>query len=306
MYGMGLNPFMNQLHRKPYIDTIDFVSCEPLSVLGTLADLGMTRDKRGQYAFDWSQPDHGMYTFSEDEHNLIASLPNGKHLLNLFTLGGGLHTNKDKLEEELMTLYEAMLKVKRDTTKCKKAQSKADGDAKARIAADIEAKLRAEFEAKARIEADIEAKLRAEFEANARVKAKARIEADIEAKLRAEFEAKARVKVETRPRTAKAAAGGADATVKKRAIPKNVKASVWKKCFGAEKGQALCWCCGEEMLTQGGSWHCGHIVAESQGGGSHADNLRPICAGCNFGMSTQNMLEYMARHYPARCAAMRV
>ena len=46
------------------------------------------------------------------------------------------------------------------------------------------------------------------------------------------------------------------------------------------------------------SWHAGHIISEKDGGSTNIENLRPVCADCNLGMKTQNMIVYMKEHYP--------
>ena len=88
----------------------------------------------------------------------------------------------------------------------------------------------------------------------------------------------------------------------KTSVPRNVKIAVWNRWIGEERGKAPCWCCGVASLDKGIGWHCGHVVAEVEGGESDVSNLRPVCAGCNMGMGTQNMLGYMQRHYRDRFA----
>ena len=41
---------------------------------------------------------------------------------------------------------------------------------------------------------------------------------------------------------------------------------------------------------------CGHVISENEGGGQEIINLRPICSGCNNGMGTMNMIEYVKKH----------
>ena len=90
--------------------------------------------------------------------------------------------------------------------------------------------------------------------------------------------------------------------VVKKSIPRNVKISVWNRWIGEERGKAPCWCCGVASIDKGIGWHCGHVEAEAEGGESDVSNLRPVCAGCNLGMGTQNMMDYMQRHYRGRFA----
>jgi len=37
------------------------------------------------------------------------------------------------------------------------------------------------------------------------------------------------------------------------------------------------------------SFHCGHVIAEKNGGSIEIANLRPICQSCNSSMGTTNM-----------------
>ena len=37
------------------------------------------------------------------------------------------------------------------------------------------------------------------------------------------------------------------------------------------------------------SFHCGHVIAEKNGGSIEITNLRPICQICNSSMGTTNM-----------------
>ena len=90
----------------------------------------------------------------------------------------------------------------------------------------------------------------------------------------------------------------------KKSVPRNVKIAVWNRWIGEELGKAPCWCCGVASIDKGIGWHCGHVVAEIDGGESDVSNMRPVCAGCNLGMGTQNMLGYMQRHYRDRFAQM--
>jgi len=161
---------------------------------------------------------------------------------------------------------------------------------------EVEAKLRTEFEEKARVQvSEVEAKLRTEFEEKARVQV-----SEVETKLRTEFEEKARVQVSE----LEAKRTELRVHARKLPIPKNVRTAVWKQWIGGDKGEAQCVCCGTQTINQGGGWHCGHVVAESNGGDSSIYNLRPICAPCNHGMKTTNMRDFMRRYFPARLFAL--
>ena len=49
-----------------------------------------------------------------------------------------------------------------------------------------------------------------------------------------------------------------------------------------------------------GSWECGHIKSEANGGDLNTNNLKPICSGCNKSMGSKNMDDYMREFYPKR------
>ena len=41
------------------------------------------------------------------------------------------------------------------------------------------------------------------------------------------------------------------------------------------------------------SFHCGHIIAEVNGGDIIVSNLKPICQNCNSSMGTKNINDFM-------------
>ena len=79
---------------------------------------------------------------------------------------------------------------------------------------------------------------------------------------------------------------------KKKNIPKAMKRVVWDTYIGAEVGLTKCLCCQHADIRQI-EFHCGHVVAETNGGSTTVDNLRPICAQCNLSMGKTNMNEFM-------------
>ena len=83
-------------------------------------------------------------------------------------------------------------------------------------------------------------------------------------------------------------------TTMKKTIPKVLKDHVWARCIGDMVGTAKCLCCGINEIKMN-SFHCGHIVAEANGGSLDIDNLRPICASCNLSMGTEHMTEFRKR-----------
>jgi hypothetical protein len=80
----------------------------------------------------------------------------------------------------------------------------------------------------------------------------------------------------------------------KKSIPKTLKRMVWDTYIGAEKGEALCFCCKHTKIRQI-EFHCGHVHAEAHGGATNVKNLRPICAQCNLSMGTMHMKEFMKK-----------
>lgn len=84
--------------------------------------------------------------------------------------------------------------------------------------------------------------------------------------------------------------------IKKKRIPKKKRDEVW----GANNNslKAKCFCCDITVLSATGSWECGHIKSEVNGGNLSTENLKPICSGCNKSMGSRNMDEYMEEFYP--------
>jgi 5-methylcytosine-specific restriction endonuclease McrA len=79
---------------------------------------------------------------------------------------------------------------------------------------------------------------------------------------------------------------------KKKAIPKTLKKMVWDKYIGENKGKAKCYCCKHQDIRQI-DFEAGHVKAESKGGSTTVDNLRPICHQCNISMGTMDMNQFM-------------
>ena len=79
---------------------------------------------------------------------------------------------------------------------------------------------------------------------------------------------------------------------KKNQISATLKRLVWNKYIGEEIGKAKCMCCNCTYITQM-SFHCGHIIAEVNGGETTIKNLKPICQNCNSSMGTKNMNDFM-------------
>lgn len=75
-------------------------------------------------------------------------------------------------------------------------------------------------------------------------------------------------------------------------IPLSLKKSVWNHWIGMNVGEAKCPVCNITLIHQM-SFHCGHIVAKSNGGANVVDNLKPICQSCNSSMGNKNMNDFI-------------
>ena len=87
-----------------------------------------------------------------------------------------------------------------------------------------------------------------------------------------------------------------DKKYKKGSIPKAVKRSVWDKWVGKDIGTTKCLCCKHQEIRQI-EFHCGHIIAEKNGGDTNVNNLMPICAQCNLSMGTMNIKEFQKLYF---------
>ena len=81
---------------------------------------------------------------------------------------------------------------------------------------------------------------------------------------------------------------------KKKAIPKVVKDLSWNKWVGEDIAKTKCLCCGVNEIKMS-SFHCGHVIAEINGGTTTVDNLRPICSACNLSMGTENLNSFKSK-----------
>ena len=81
---------------------------------------------------------------------------------------------------------------------------------------------------------------------------------------------------------------------KKKSIPKVVKDLSWNTWIGEDVAKAKCMCCEVNQIKMS-SFHCGHIIADSNGGTTSVNNLKPICAACNLSMGTENMDDFKKR-----------
>jgi 5-methylcytosine-specific restriction endonuclease McrA len=79
---------------------------------------------------------------------------------------------------------------------------------------------------------------------------------------------------------------------KKKSISATTKRLVWNMNIGEEIGKSKCMCCKTTDITQM-SFHCGHVISESDGGETIVSNLKPICQNCNSSMGKKNMNDFM-------------
>ena len=84
---------------------------------------------------------------------------------------------------------------------------------------------------------------------------------------------------------------------KKKNIPKKLKADLWNKYIGKNKGESICIVCRNTNISMM-DFHAAHIKSEANGGNVEIDNLLPICTQCNLSMAKQNMDDYIKKHYP--------
>jgi len=82
---------------------------------------------------------------------------------------------------------------------------------------------------------------------------------------------------------------------KKKTIPLSLKRVVWDYWIGEDIGRTKCLCCNVTQISQM-SFHCGHVVAEINGGSLEPQNLKPICHSCNSSMGTTNMNEFIKKY----------
>ena len=86
--------------------------------------------------------------------------------------------------------------------------------------------------------------------------------------------------------------------LKKKTIPKALRYAVWIKYIGKDIGTTKCLCCNSHDISQL-EFECGHVIAETLGGETILDNLRPICSKCNKSMGIMNMEEFKLKFFKA-------
>lgn len=85
-----------------------------------------------------------------------------------------------------------------------------------------------------------------------------------------------------------------DTKPKKKTVPKVLRDLSWSKWIGEDIGKSKCFCCEVNEIKMS-SFHCGHVVAEVNGGKTTVDNLRPICSACNLSMGSENLNVFKTR-----------
>lgn len=79
-------------------------------------------------------------------------------------------------------------------------------------------------------------------------------------------------------------------------ISQAIRIVCWNTYIGEEIGKAQCVCCKTNFITQH-NFHCGHVIAEANGGKVQVNNLRPICAVCNNSMGTMSMKTFALNNF---------
>ena len=79
---------------------------------------------------------------------------------------------------------------------------------------------------------------------------------------------------------------------RKKKIAAALREQVWLTSMG-EQFKAKCtvtWCSNQVTVF---NFQCGHLLAESKGGPTTLENLRPICGRCNQSMGTMHMDQWL-------------
>ena len=75
---------------------------------------------------------------------------------------------------------------------------------------------------------------------------------------------------------------------RKKKIAAALREQVWVQSVGQQFGAkcTVSWCSNPITVF---NFQCGHVLAESKGGPTTLENLRPICGRCNQSMATMHM-----------------
>jgi uncharacterized Zn-finger protein len=82
---------------------------------------------------------------------------------------------------------------------------------------------------------------------------------------------------------------------KKVSIPKVIRNLVWDTHIGEDNGSGPCYVCTKKINSK--DFECGHIIAESKGGTTDIENLRPVCRTCNGSIGSKNMDEFKKKYF---------
>lgn len=86
-----------------------------------------------------------------------------------------------------------------------------------------------------------------------------------------------------------------DKKYKKKKISHTVRIKCWNVHIGEMIPKTKCMCCYNIDITQH-NFHCGHVIAESNGGTHKIENLLPVCNVCNSSMGSMNMNDFKHLH----------
>ena len=211
------------------------------------------------------------------------------------------NTKLEQLEEKKKTFEDLMKSIEKDESKAKKAYDEKMADIIAKKKA-FEEQLKAIEKEESKVKktydekmADISPKKKTfEDTLKAIEKDEAKIKKSIASSLAKKDEsdnAPVAKKTKESKEDSDSASDTDKTTKKKKAIPKKIKELVWNNHIGHDIASSMCTCC-EKTPIKNTDFHCGHVFAEANGGTLDITNLRPICAGCNLSMGTQNMDEF--------------
>lgn len=89
-----------------------------------------------------------------------------------------------------------------------------------------------------------------------------------------------------------------DNDYRKVTIPLPVRREVWLIYASQTDLYAPCYVCGTTISVW--DFQCAHVIAESDGGLTTIENLRPTCAACNQSMRTMNLDDFKKQHFNRR------
>lgn len=78
--------------------------------------------------------------------------------------------------------------------------------------------------------------------------------------------------------------------IKRKAIPKRIKETVWIK-YNGQHFNGLCYCCGKHIDKL--NYHNAHVISHAHHGTISVENLRPTCMSCNLSMGKKNLYQFI-------------